>query len=212
MNKNLSLLRKLKAKSVLIHLGDRTFRMRLLTLALFGLAVVILIIAIIVLIIVNACSSVDAQEDPFSSVAVSPTPEEVLLEPEPTDIPEEEPNGEDEIEPEDPEGDEGPEQENVPVESTPNPSSDEFTGTLKTGDSAEIVKVIQQRLVDLYYMDYPLQEKGSYSVTSKYGSTTSSAVKLFQERNDLPANGECDEATYKKIISPNANPYHEAER
>lgn len=216
MEKLKGLLDTIRSKSVKINLGDRTYRMRLLTLSIFALAVVILLIAIIVLIIVNACSSEEITEPQQISETLAPEAESgELTEPD---------AGADDVEPVDPvgvpAGDEDPEQPegNAPETpetteepaATPEPSPESsggFTETLKSGDSSEAVKLIQQRLVDLYYMDYPVQENGSYSVTTKYGSTTSGAVKLFQERNNLPTSGECDPATYAKIMSEAANPY-----
>ena len=205
MSKNQSLFRKLKTKSVKINIGERTFKMRLLTLSIFALAVIILLIAIIVLIIVNICSGSSASDaDLQQGAEVQPTSMAVI---EPTESPEAEleplPDEPDEDIPE-----ETPEPVATPDETpSPSPASGEFSGTIKVGDTSEVVKTIQQRLVDLYYMDYPIQANGSYSVTNKFGSATSNAVKLFQERNGLTANGECDEATYKKLMSSSANSY-----
>lgn len=205
MSKNQSLFRNISKKSVRINLGEHTYKMRLLTLLLFGLAVIILLIAIIVLIIWNARSAKTPSENPDTVVATA----------EPTVY------GEGEIEPEDPVGipiddepdtsfptepEETPEPSAEPDETPASPTPGEFV-TLKKGDVSEVVKVVQQRLVDLYYMDYPVKENGTYSVTTKFGDTTSAAIQLFQERNGLPATGECDAATYDKLMSPNANPY-----
>lgn len=216
MEKIKSLINIIKTKSVKINLGDRTFRMRLLTLSIFALAVLILLIAIIVLIIVNACSSTEIVTDPVSinETLLPGINEENELEPD---------DGSDEIEPVDPIGvpaevDEPSEPVDAPAvpESTDEPeatpvaspdSSGAFTETLTDGVVSESVKVVQQRLVDLYYMDYPVQVNDSYSVTDKFGSTTSGAVKLFQERNNLPTTGDCDPATYAKLMSAAANPY-----
>lgn len=217
MEKIRSIINAIRKKSVKINLGERTYRMRLLTLSIFALAVFILLIAIIVLIIVNACSPSGAEEElpsptPTSvSVAVDQNGEETEsentegdIEPvDPVGLPSDDIESPEPLEPETPEI--SPEPENTP-EPTPGSSTD-FSVTLKSGDTHESVKIVQQRLVDLYYMDYPVQENGSYSVTTKFGSTTSSAVKLFQERNNLTPTGDCDPETYSKLMSNNANPY-----
>lgn len=210
MSNKQSLFQTLKKKSVKINLGERTYRMHLLTLALFGLAVLILLIAIIVLIIWTACSSKGEENVKLQGTESAELVEHI------------DQSGEEEIEPEDPVGipldepilDEPIAQENEPEPTeepteTPSPSPAEgaFSGTLKKGDVSDTVKDVQQRLVDLYYMDYPIHENNSYSVTNKYGDATSAAVQLFQERNGLPATGECDAATYEKLMSPDANPY-----
>ena len=210
MEKIQRLLKKLKSKSIKIYLGAHTVRVRLLTFCIFGLSIAVLLLAIIIMIIVNACSSSDVtagEETAFASAAPSDVSAEVDLTPAPEDPEEieiEDPNlPSDDIEP-----DPTPEATAAPTEPVETPGTDTsaFT-TIKSGDTAEIVKTIQQRLVDLYYMDYPVQTNGSYSVTSKFGSTTSKALQIFQERNGLTSTGDCDEATYNALISSNAVSY-----
>lgn len=203
MSKIQSLFQNLKKKYVRINLGEKSYKMRLLTLMLFSLAVVILLIAIIVLIIVNA-SSAKAVEPTSQFTEAVETAEPVNIDIEPED-PMALPTDDIEIQPTE-EPAQTPEPSTEPT-AEPTASSDAFTNTLKKGDSGEIVKVIQQRLVDLYYMDYPVQEKGSYAVTSKYGQASSDAIKLFQERNDITPTGECDAVTYEKLMAASASPY-----
>ena len=68
MEKGLNLLKK---GYVRIHLGQRTYRVRLLTLVLFAAAIVVLVAAILILILANSCApSANGGESP----SVSPTP------------------------------------------------------------------------------------------------------------------------------------------
>ena len=207
MSKLKKVLRTIQTKSVIINLGGKDYKMRLLTLSLFALAVVLLLIAILILIIVNSCSPSEPAEPVDPAAVVEPMATAGTEEPEDPDMP-----GDDielDIEPEasaEPAATSEPE---ATLEPTKAPSSSEpvFTETVKLNYTGPIVKVIQQRLVDLYYMEYPVRTNGVGSVTEKFGSTSQRALKIFQQRNGLLETGECDEATYNKLVSSAANSY-----
>ena len=67
---------------------------------------------------------------------------------------------------------------------------------------------MQQRLVDLHYLPYPEKDsEGKGVVTTTYGSMCSKAVTKFQERNGIKQTGQCDKATYDKLMSDKATAY-----
>lgn len=72
-------------------------------------------------------------------------------------------------------------------------------GDLKVGNSGYNVKLLQGALTQLGYGGY-LQP---YGIDGDYGGKTSTAVKAFQNANDLAATGRCDSVTitvlYQKI-------------
>ena len=76
--------------------------------------------------------------------------------------------------------------------------SNKDDGTLKQGSSGTAVKLLQQRLKELGYYNY--------TCDSSYGYRTVQAVKAFQKRNGLTANGIADAATQKKLNSTSAVP------
>ena len=81
---------------------------------------------------------------------------------------------------------------------------------LKVGgtNDGETVKQVQQRLVDLYYLPYPEKDaEGKGVVTTVYGSMCAKAVAKFQERNGIQQTGQCDKATYDKLMSDKATAY-----
>ena len=69
-------------------------------------------------------------------------------------------------------------------------------GTLKKGSKGDEVKKIQQRLKELGYY--------SSSCDGDYGDRTVTAVKAFQKKNGLTADGVCGASTLKKLNSDNA--------
>lgn len=70
------------------------------------------------------------------------------------------------------------------------------TRTLRSGDSGEDVRTVQRRLQELsYYTGTP---------DGKYGSGTVAAVKLFQQRNGLTADGKAGTKTYAVLFSQSA--------
>ena len=69
-------------------------------------------------------------------------------------------------------------------------------GTCGPGDSGSAVKKVQQRLKKLGYY--------SGTVDGSYGNGTKTAVKNFQKRNGLTANGKVNSKTLSKLNSSNA--------
>jgi len=67
---------------------------------------------------------------------------------------------------------------------------------LKSGDKGEDVKKLQQRLKELGYY--------TSVIDAEYGSKTIAAVKAFQKKNGLTADGVAGEATLKKLNSSSA--------
>ena len=79
---------------------------------------------------------------------------------------------------------------------TPAPTYDIPQRTLRSGDEGEDVKTVQKRLKELKYY--------AKSIDGKYGSGTISAVKAFQTRAGLTADGICGTKTIKKLFASNA--------
>lgn len=71
-----------------------------------------------------------------------------------------------------------------------------FAGVLTAGDEGDAVRALQVRLVGLGYL--------SNEPTGQYDAATADAVKAFQNRNNLPADGVCDEATWVLLFSDTA--------
>ncbi len=94
------------------------------------------------------------------------------------------------------EADPGEDPEDDPV---PDPASVEFR-TVRDGDRDDIVLVIQQRLMELGYMD-------SDEPTRYFGSLTKHAMKTFQRHNGLGDDGVCGEETYALLMSDEAKRY-----
>ena len=72
---------------------------------------------------------------------------------------------------------------------------------LKQGAKGAEVKKVQQRLKELGYY--------TYGIDSDYGYRTVAAVKAFQKKNGLTADGVCGESTLKKLNSSSAIPANE---
>ena len=68
-----------------------------------------------------------------------------------------------------------------------------FTKKLKNGSSGKLVKMMQERLIELGYYEGPLS--GNFQ---KY---TTRAVKSLQTQNGLPSTGEVDEETWNLIFN-----------
>lgn len=71
--------------------------------------------------------------------------------------------------------------------------------SFKAGDDNENIIYMQQRLVDLGYLDL-----GEDSPTSYFGSMTEEALKTFQSANALEASGIASFETMKKLFSSDA--------
>lgn len=84
----------------------------------------------------------------------------------------------------------------TPTEKPLHPNDVVFT----EGTEAGIVADIQQRLMDLGYMD--LDEP-----TTLYGPATAGAVKLFQRKHELTIDGQMGKETYATLISESAKKY-----
>ena len=81
----------------------------------------------------------------------------------------------------------------LPAASTPTATP---SRTLRSGDTGEDVRLLQQRLIDLGY----LKSKAD----GIFGSGTVTAVKAFQKANGLTADGVAGSATYRKLYSDSA--------
>ena len=75
-------------------------------------------------------------------------------------------------------------------------SSGKSSGTCEPGDYGEAVKKVQRRLKKLGYY--------SGSIDGDYGNGTKTAVKNFQKRNGLSANGKVNSKTLSKLNSSSA--------
>ncbi len=69
--------------------------------------------------------------------------------------------------------------------------------TLRKGDSNENVRAMQQRLIELTYL-----EQGS--ADGKFGSATKAAVQEFQRNNGLAPDGAAGRETLTKLFSDDA--------
>jgi peptidoglycan hydrolase-like protein with peptidoglycan-binding domain len=183
-------------KYIKLHLGGATYRVRLMTLLLFAAAAIILIAAILILAFSGSCAKSKAaavsEPTPTATVIATATPE-------PTDEPVATPEVTATDEPESTE----------PAE-TPEATTPSDFKTLKAGatNDGETVKKVQQRLVDLHYLPYPEKDsEGKGVVTTTYGSMCAKAVTKFQERNGIKQTGQCDKATYDKLMSDKATAY-----
>ena len=82
----------------------------------------------------------------------------------------------------------------VVSKATPTPTA--ASSSLKSGSKGDAVKKLQQRLKDLSYY--------TGSVDGSYGTGTVNAVKAFQQRNGLTADGVAGPATLKKLYGNDA--------
>ena len=83
---------------------------------------------------------------------------------------------------------------------TPEPTPSPVPLHLAKGDRNDIVLDIQQRLMELNYMDFD-------EPTDLFGPITSEAYKSFQRRNSLEINGEVDIDGYTLLMSSAAKTY-----
>ena len=68
--------------------------------------------------------------------------------------------------------------------------------TLEKGSKGDEVKALQQRLVDLYWLDG--------SVDGDYGNKTKDAVERFQQKAGLTATGIADGKTQARLFADDA--------
>ncbi len=71
--------------------------------------------------------------------------------------------------------------------------------TMRNGSTGEDVRIAQQRLLELGYLDD--------GADGKFGNKTAEAVKWFQSWNVMEVTGEIDDATYKLLMSEKAMPF-----
>ena len=93
--------------------------------------------------------------------------------------------------------------DNIPDSSdlpTPAPEPHPTNMVFKEGMSAPVVAEIQERLMELGYMDYD-------EPTEYFGPITKSSIKLFQRKHGLPMDGCVGMETYSMLISPEAAKY-----
>ena len=93
----------------------------------------------------------------------------------------------------------GPIVNNVPAEPEVDPDAPTYgmpDRTLRYGATGLDVKYVMQRLYDLEYYNKKVDEK--------FGSGMLKAVKAFQKKNDLTADGVIGSATLKKLFSDSA--------
>lgn len=70
--------------------------------------------------------------------------------------------------------------------------------SFEAGASGEQVALLQEKLMELYYLPYG-------TPTAEYDEATTEAVMLFQQRNALPLTGIADEATVSALFSGEPN-------
>lgn len=78
--------------------------------------------------------------------------------------------------------------------------TDPIPDYLRVGDQHPVVLKLQQRLMDLGFMD-------NDEPTDLYGEVTQSAVKIYQRQNGLAQDGVIGPDTLKAILSPDAKYY-----
>ncbi|MBQ6078632.1 MAG: peptidoglycan-binding protein [Clostridia bacterium] len=84
---------------------------------------------------------------------------------------------------------------------TPTPTRHPLNGdALLVGDEEAIVLDIQIRLMELDYLDFEQPD-------DEYSDGTADAIRAFQVRNDMHANGICDKETYEALFSDDALTY-----
>ena len=84
---------------------------------------------------------------------------------------------------------------------TPTPTRHPLNGdALLSGDHAPIVIDIQIRLMELDYLDFEQPD-------DEYSDGTADAIRAFQVRNGLHANGICNAETFEKLFSEDALTY-----
>lgn len=177
---------KLKQGKIKIHLGDRSYKVPVLTLILIGATVLVLVVALLILIIgLGGEGDSQGSSDPTVPPAThAPATKEPSYTP--TKAPETQ-------------------------QATKEPVATEPPALaykpLEQGADDPLVAVVQQKLIDLYYMVYPDEKDGVKVTTTKFGGITVAALKAFQNRNGLTVTGKLDQVTYDKLLSSDANAY-----
>ena len=71
---------------------------------------------------------------------------------------------------------------------------------VRYGEHNDLIPAVQERLMILWYMDQD-------EPTDYLGRVTTSAIELFQRRNDIPVSGRLNTRTYNALFSNNARSY-----
>lgn len=87
-----------------------------------------------------------------------------------------------------------------PVVPAPTPEPDPMVTFISRGDTASSVPKIQERLMELGYMDPD-------EPTNYYGSITENAIELFQRKHELVIDGCVGKETYVLLMSDQAKKY-----
>ena len=173
----------------------------ILTLLLFGIAVLLIVIALIVGI--SSCSCAKEAQRTAETVPEIPallrapekqTARQTAETTDPTD-PETDPDLPEISDPTgDPEGENGAQEGNEPG------AQEHVYQTLKKHDKGEEVAELQTRLMELGYLE--IEEPTDY-----YGNSTEYAVSLFQRQHDLKRDGIAGEQTQAMLFSSDAQHY-----
>jgi len=142
------------------------------------------------------------RNDPSQPVAQPQTGEDDPMI-EPTGLLEDEPGDEPTPEPEDESTDEPEDEPTEEPETTPEPLEPEATpqyASLKKHDKSDAVTTLQYRLMELGYLD--IDEPTNY-----FGSSTESAIILFQRQHDLKQDGVAGNETQTILFSDAAQHY-----
>ena len=151
------------------------------TLVIFGGSVAVLLVGVILLVMLlpKEPREEDASDGQLSLSDITPTPSLApTMEPLPTEQP------------------------------TPSPDPDPLNGATlaKVGEEHDIIPTVQERLVELGYMETP---EGGY--TTRYGPATKTAVRLFQIKNLTDYNdwdGILGAGTYNLLMSETAKAFY----
>ncbi|MBQ6425893.1 MAG: peptidoglycan-binding protein [Clostridia bacterium] len=100
-----------------------------------------------------------------------------------------------------------PEEQTPEPTQAPTPTPHPLATPLEFGMTGDIVAEIQQRLIDLGYMNYPVVD-GVQQVTTVYGKTTKNAIRTFQSKNGLDTDGNCGPLTYDALMSDSAKAFY----
>ena len=162
---------------------------------LIGIATVsLLLIAVIIILLASPKKKAVVTANPAGETvfaSVDPDPASLSFSGNETSVP----SGEDPDDPSLP-------ARNADASGEPSPVTEEaesFT-KLDEGDKSPLVAKIQEKLMELGYMD-------SDEPTEYYGSITEKAVKTFQSHNGLSSDGICGSETYDLLFSDSAKRY-----
>ena len=103
----------------------------------------------------------------------------------------------------------GEEEESLAVEETPDPvpTLHPIIEPLDYGTEDILVAEIYQRLIDLGYLASP-DGDGVAEVSMPYDTYIKNAVRTFQKKNDMDADGSCSQETFDFLMSEDAKAYY----